>query len=267
MCDGVSGANRVGVAADAVQFVARGVVARVDSTMAAGESQQRHRSHPSGAENHAEYVEVHLSTHGSQRALLSKALIQESPDENSYEDSVLPVSATQLNSYLGVKIDTQRREKHWHDFVGAGSTCKLSLHVFGPGFSRYYTAMLLSRSVVLVISITASCLGCHPKVPAPAAEDPQGDLSVRVVNRNRIDVMVYVSHDGVRSRLGLATASTTTDFMLPMRLLGAGHEYRLIGDPLGVRIVITTETLVARPGDEVTWSLEDSFARSTVVVH
>ena len=110
-------------------------------------------------------------------------------------------------------------------------------------------------------------MACHPKVPAPALGDPQGEVSVTVVNRNRIDVMVYVSHDGIRNRLGLATASTTTNFTLPLRMLGAGHEYRLIGDPLGVRIVITTETLTARDGDEVTWSLEDSFARSTVVVH
>jgi len=49
--------------------------------------------------------------------------------------------------------------------------------------------------------------------------------------------------------------------------LGAGHEYRLIGDPLGVRIVVTTETLFGQAGDEVIWQLEDSFARSTVVVH
>jgi hypothetical protein len=112
---------------------------------------------------------------------------------------------------------------------------------------------------------------CHPQ-PSPATapvsvEDALGDVSIRVVNRNRIDVMVYVGHDGVRSRLGLATASTSTQFTLPMRMLGAGHEYRLIGDPLGVRIVITTETLFARPGDDVIWSLEDSFARSSVVVH
>ena len=127
--------------------------------------------------------------------------------------------------------------------------------------------MLLSRSFILAFSVAASSLACHPKVPEPALGDLQGEVSVRVVNRNRIDVMVYVSHDGIRNRLGLATASTTTDFTLPLRMLGAGHEYRLIGDPLGVRIVITTETLTARDGDEVTWSLEDSFARSTVVVH
>src|SRR6266513_3815063 len=127
--------------------------------------------------------------------------------------------------------------------------------------------MPLSRFVILFMSVAVSSLACHPKVPNPVRGDPQGEVSVRVVNRNRIDVMVYVSHDGIRNRLGLATASTTTNFTLPLRMLGAGHEYRLIGDPLGVRIVITTETLFGQPGDEVIWSLEDSFARSTVVVH
>ena len=127
--------------------------------------------------------------------------------------------------------------------------------------------MLLTRPGVLAVSIAAIFLACHPRVPDPGVGDPEGDISVRVVNHNRIDVMVYVSHDGIRSRLGLATASTTTDFKLPLRMLGAGHEYRLVGDPIGVRIVVTTETLVARADDEVTWSLEDSFARSTVVVH
>ena len=127
--------------------------------------------------------------------------------------------------------------------------------------------MLLTRPGVLAVSIAAIFLACHPRAPDPGVSDPEGDISVRVVNHNRIDVMVYVSHDGIRSRLGLATASTTTDFKLPLRMLGAGHEYRLVGDPIGVRIVVTTETLVARADDEVTWSLEDSFARSTVVVH
>ncbi|PYP52585.1 MAG: hypothetical protein DMD39_06685 [Gemmatimonadetes bacterium] len=121
----------------------------------------------------------------------------------------------------------------------------------------------------MILGTTAlSSLSCHQQPPATVSvEEAPAEISIRVVNRNRIDVMVYVSHDGIRNRLGLATASTITDFTLPLRMLGAGHEYRLIGDPLGVRIVITTETLFGQPGDEVIWSLEDSFARSTVVVH
>ena len=133
---------------------------------------------------------------------------------------------------------------------------------------HYYTAMLFSRRAILLGATALSWLACHPKLPdvGPVAQ-VSGEISIQVVNRNRIDVMVYVAHDGIRNRLGLATASTTTQFTLPMRTLGAGHEYRLIGDPLGVRIVITTETLSGQAGDEVIWSLEDSFARSTVVVH
>jgi hypothetical protein len=128
--------------------------------------------------------------------------------------------------------------------------------------------MLFRRYAILLGATALSCLACHPTLPAVGpVEQPSGEISIRVVNRNRIDVMVYVSHDGIRNRLGLATASTTTQFTLQLRTLGAGHEYRLIGDPLGVRIVITTETLFGQPGDEVTWQLEDSFARSTVVVH
>jgi hypothetical protein len=100
----------------------------------------------------------------------------------------------------------------------------------------------------------------------PVLEDA-GEISIHVINRNRIDVEVYVAHDGIRNRLGLAVAARTTDFTVPLRLLGAGHQYQLLGHPLGVRIAITTESLFGQAGDEVTWQLEDSFARSTVVVH
>ena len=48
--------------ADAVRLVATGVVA-VASTVTAREAQERHRSHAGGTQNHAEYVEVHLSAH------------------------------------------------------------------------------------------------------------------------------------------------------------------------------------------------------------
>ena len=135
--------------------------------------------------------------------------------------------------------------------------------------SHYYTAVLFLRSAILLGATALSCLACHP-TPSTAnrVAEPEGEITVHVVNRNRIDVRVYVSHHGgIRSRLGLAVAFTTTDFSVPLRLLGAGHEYRLLGDPLGLRISLTTETLFGQAGDDVTWQLEDQFAQSTVVVH
>jgi hypothetical protein len=127
---------------------------------------------------------------------------------------------------------------------------------------------VLRRYAIPLTVAALSLAACHPTPSAmnPVVEDA-GEISVHVINRNRIDVEVYLSHDGIRNRLGLAVASTTTDFTIPLRILGAGHEYRLVGDPLGLRIAITTESLFGQPGDEVTWQLEDSFARSTVVVH
>lgn len=128
------------------------------------------------------------------------------------------------------------------------------------GMSRRWRSLLC----VAVIGL----FECHPPHATPASvPDDAREISISIVNRNRLDVMVYVVHDGMRTRLGLAPASTTTDFNLTLRLFGAGKEYRLIADPIGLRIVVTSETLHAVAGDAVTWSLEDSFARSTVVFH
>ena len=143
------------------------------------------------------------------------------------------------------------------------------------GSPHYYTAVVVTpaiafRRCAFLLNVAAMSLAACHRTPsaANAAIEPEGEITVHVVNRNRIDVRVYISHHGgIRTRLGLAVAFATTDFNVPLRLLGAGHEYRLLGDPLGLPIVISTETLFGQPGDDVTWQLEDQFAQSTVVVH
>jgi hypothetical protein len=97
-----------------------------------------------------------------------------------------------------------------------------------------------------------------------AAAAPLGEVTIDVVNHHWLDVVVYVVHDGRRDRLGTATATTTTEFKLPIRVLGAGRDYRLLGDPIGSRSGVATETLHAENGEVVTWTLESDLARSTV---
>lgn len=117
-----------------------------------------------------------------------------------------------------------------------------------------------------IVAAFAMC-ACHQTPPELGGVLPGSEkISIQVENRSKLDVMIYFVHSGIQSRLGLATAFTTTAFELRLASLGSGADYRLLGDPIGMRIVVTTETLHARPGDEVTWSLEDSFARSTVTV-
>jgi hypothetical protein len=125
------------------------------------------------------------------------------------------------------------------------------------------------HSWLTLILATTVMVGCHQAQPTdePLLDPNAEAISVKVINRNRLDVELYVAHDSRRDRLGLAVASTTTEFSVPLRVFGAGREYRLVGEPVGMHMGITTETLHAQAGDEVTWQLEDSFARSSVVVH
>jgi hypothetical protein len=128
--------------------------------------------------------------------------------------------------------------------------------------------MALHSGLTLILAATL-ITGCHQARPSdePLLDPNAETISIKVVNRNRVDVQLYISHDSRRDRLGLAVASTTTDFNVPLRVFGAGREYQLVGEPVGMHMGITTETLHAQAGDEVTWQLEDSFARSSVVVH
>ncbi|HVD61676.1 MAG TPA: hypothetical protein VNC11_12460 [Gemmatimonadaceae bacterium] len=127
------------------------------------------------------------------------------------------------------------------------------------------------RSAHVLTAAVIALSACH-HTPAAAADDVsnpsfQGRIYVQVINRNVLDVEIYVRHGGQQNRVGLATAATTTEFRIPISQLGAGSEYQLIGDPIGARINVYTEIMHARPNDVVVWSLEDSFSRSTVTVH
>ena len=123
------------------------------------------------------------------------------------------------------------------------------------------------RAPSVLFALAILLAGCHrPSNDRMSREPPQGEMTLRVLNRNRLDVTVYVVHEGFRDRVGVATASMTSCFTVLLRVLGAGRDYHLLGDPIGSRGTITTETLHAQDGDSVTWDLEDSFARSTVSV-
>jgi hypothetical protein len=116
---------------------------------------------------------------------------------------------------------------------------------------------------LLSLLVATACRTAHSGAgQAPVAA--LGEVTIDIVNHHWLDVVVYVVHDGRRDRLGTATATTTTEFRLPIRMLGAGRDYRLLGDPIGSRSGVATETLHAEDGEVVTWTLESDLARSTV---
>jgi len=114
--------------------------------------------------------------------------------------------------------------------------------------------------------LALSAAACHRQggVGAAAASVDAGQLTLRVVNHSWLDVNVYLLQGNRRDRIGTATATSTTQFVIDLRRFGAGSEYRLFGDPVGSRTTVRSESLHAQDGDVVTWTLEDDLARSSV---
>jgi hypothetical protein len=88
-----------------------------------------------------------------------------------------------------------------------------------------------------------------------------------VENHHWNDVVVSVLHDGVVDRVGLATAVTTSTFVLPSRRLGTSGIIRLRGHAVGAPDDHTTDAIPVQPGQEIQWTLESDLARSSVAVH
>ena len=111
--------------------------------------------------------------------------------------------------------------------------------------------------------------GCHQSrsIGAAAAEaGTAGSITVRVVNHAWLDITVFLLQGTHRDRIGVATASATSTFQIPLRQFSAGAEYRLYGDPVGSRQAVRSEPLHAQDGDVVTWTVEDNLARSSIDV-
>lgn len=129
---------------------------------------------------------------------------------------------------------------------------------------------LPSRARVLVL-LLAAATECHhasrsgsarPPVPVSAAE-----FVLQVVNHHWLDVDIYIVHDGQRTRVGTVTATTTQNFPVSTRLLGASRQIALVADAIGSRETVRSETLVIQPGQYVEWTLESSLRRSSVAVY
>jgi len=102
---------------------------------------------------------------------------------------------------------------------------------------------------------------------APAIDVPEGEIALSVTNHNYLDVVVYVLHDGLQTRVGTVTGSSSALLFLRMRLLGMGHELQLYGRAIGSDVFARTQTLIIQPGQYIEWTLETDLRRSSVGVY
>lgn len=116
----------------------------------------------------------------------------------------------------------------------------------------------------MVAAAAASLGSCSHKRGPAVAPDPLEEIPLEIENHHYLDVAVYAVHDGQLTRLGVAGGSAHTELVLPARLLGAGRELRLYGDPIGSSDRAITDVIVVQPGQYVQWLLEPGLDRSTL---
>jgi hypothetical protein len=100
----------------------------------------------------------------------------------------------------------------------------------------------------------------------PTVDVPESEIALSITNHNYLDVVVYVLHDGLRTRVGTVTGSSSTVFFLPARLLGQAREIELYGDAIGNETYARTERLIVQRGQYIEWTLETDLRRSSVGV-
>lgn len=94
--------------------------------------------------------------------------------------------------------------------------------------------------------------GCARQEAASGrVSESRADIALVVQNPHWSDVIVYLLHDGVVDRMGLATAVKTSTFIIPRRRLGPAGLIRLRDHPVGAPDDYTAEAFLVRPGQEI----------------
>jgi len=138
--------------------------------------------------------------------------------------------------------------------------------MFPPARARL---LRLATALLLPVAATACFVfnrGHKPGEESASTYTPESEIALNVTNHNYLDVVVYVLHDGQRTRVGLVNGSSSTVFFLPPRLLGQGREIRLYGDAIGNDAYADTDILVVQRGQYIEWTLETDLRRSSVGV-
>jgi hypothetical protein len=75
--------------------------------------------------------------------------------------------------------------------------------------------------------------------------------SVRVENRNKLDMTIYVIHESQRSRLGTVPSFSTRVFNIPNDYVSGATPLRFLADPIGRRQRPISQEITVTPGEQI----------------
>ena len=102
--------------------------------------------------------------------------------------------------------------------------------------------------------------------PQPASEQegkaPSGETVVQIDNQNFNDMNIYLLDEGNRVFLGAVNGLSTGTLAIPRAAGSSSFRVRLLADPIGSSIPITTPSLSVGPGQTVYWTIGTTTSNS-----
>ena len=121
------------------------------------------------------------------------------------------------------------------------------------------------RAVLTLSCLTLATPACASHRPAPASIPTEWLLTVE--NHHWLDIEVHLVHGGQRTRVGVVTAATSQNFVLPTYLLGPGGDIELVASLIGGGQRVSTGLITLSGGQSVQWTLERVLSQSSFAVH
>lgn len=108
-------------------------------------------------------------------------------------------------------------------------------------------------ALLAVLAVAA----CGPASRQARGPEP-AQTTVRVENRNFLDMNVFVLRGGQRIRLGMVPGTSTRVLTIPQSLIFGSTSLRFLADPIGSRQTPISDDIVVNPGDQVTMFIPNS---------
>jgi hypothetical protein len=121
----------------------------------------------------------------------------------------------------------------------------------------------------LGVSLAAAMIACRgSQFPEDALAQLSSNETVilDVRNNNWADAIIYIVHDGRRTRLNTVRATRTTSLVIPPNMIGQAGNLQLIARRVGAYDRYISPSISIRTGSTVVLTLESDLRRSTVAV-
>lgn len=128
-------------------------------------------------------------------------------------------------------------------------------------------SILGMASLLGVVVALQGCVRNTASVSSAADGEPgPSHVSLVVDNHNWSDVVVYLGHDGQRTRLGTVKAASRQNLRIPVMFLGNSHPVYLVAHRIGSTSEFRSESFAVQHDQIIDWSLESDLQLSTVAL-